>query len=424
MWFNGDAKRRRRKADNAKGAKTNKLGWKTNNSRYKPTWKTNGVSKVDKRNLEYLLDEFDQEVLEEDDDYFRHHETLHSLSVNWQTGADPRDKFRKKRTAKGPKKKKTKRTQNRPDKLRGSVDCSRPETFDVMRSASRKKAKAYADRTKKDRIRMTYDRLKRNVYSIKRPQANSQTRSLTSRAERSRNMTDGRLRFASRKDIEFASRQCKSIKNQINYESTVSKRNKSKDSYLRHLKSRKAAMNKVELLTNMQNYSDEERKCPERDFMDLTLDEMYEEVVVKQTAFFDFKEVFAEDEAIEKLPKNSGDTVNNVECDIDPDNMLETKGENDGRGHRELEEDAAIRNLEIDVGKIMSVEKIYKIIDLRNLFYEIISRYTNDPNGKTRAQKAIFRICAKLDIVAIGKLAMENPEKLPVRQFVERTASM
>ena len=87
---------------------------------------------------------------------------------------------------------------------------------------------------------MTYDRLKRNVYSIKRPQANSQTRSLTSRAERSRNMTDGRLRFASRKDIEFASRQCKSIKNQINYESTVSKRNKSKDSYLRHLKSRKS----------------------------------------------------------------------------------------------------------------------------------------------------------------------------------------
>ena len=181
-------------------------------------------------------------------------------------------------------------------------------------------------------------------------------------------------------------------------------------------------MNKVELLTNMQNYSDEERKCPERDFMDLTLDEMYEEVVVKQTAFFDFKEAFAEDEAIEKRPENSGDTVNNVECEIDPDSMLETKGENDGRGHSELEEAAAIRNLEIDVGKIMSVEKIYKIVDLRNLFYEIISRYTNDPNGKTRAQKAIFRICAKLDIVAIGKLAMENPEKLPVHQFVERTA--
>ena len=110
-----------------------------------------------------------------------------------------------------------------------------------MRSASRRKAKAYAERAKKDQIRMTYDRLKRNVYSIKRPQANSQTRSLTSRAERSSDRTDSRLRFASRKDREFASRQCKSIENQIKYESTVSKRNKSKDSYLRHLKSRKAA---------------------------------------------------------------------------------------------------------------------------------------------------------------------------------------
>ena len=173
-------------------------------------------------------------------------------------------------------------------------------------------------------------------------------------------------------------------------------------------------------MTNMQNYSDEERKCPERDFMDLTLDEMYEEVVVKQTAFFDFKEAFT-GRGNRKIPKESGDTVNNVECEIDPDDMLETKGENDGRDRSELEEAAAIRNLEIDVGKIMSVEKIYKIVDLRNLFHEIISRYTNDPVGKAIVQKAILRICANLDIVAIGKLAMENPEKLPVRQFEEET---
>ena len=445
MWYNGNTIRTKKKTKKVKGANTLKYGWRTSSKKYKPVWKTNGITKVEKRNLNYLLDEYDDDLLKEDKDYFKHHETLHSLSVNWQTGADPRDKFRdpKVKSKKKNKKKEHYHQHNQDTKeFRGSVDCFKPDTFDIMRTASRRKAKKHAEKLRQDKIRHSYDNLKRNVYKIKRPQnvKKMKYRSKTfggKMREISKNLTSSRIRFEKRKDQEFAKSLSKSIQNTMKFKSMVSKRNKNTDIYLKHVKGRHAAAKKIELIksghdNNNNNTDDDnesekkedddyyevEKKVSENDFMNLTLDEMYETVVVKKTAFMDFSAYDFEDQEQKESNIDDEETKENISEAEEDDETTNSNNVNSEK-IKLLEEAAIIRDLQIDIGKIMSIEKMYKISDLRNFFYEIISRYEENSNEKILAQKAIFEICANLDIMAVGNLVMESPAKLPIRLYAE-----
>ena len=166
------------------------------------------------------------------------------------------------------------------------------------------------------------------------------------------------------------------------------------------------------------DYYEVEKKVSEKDFMNLTLDEMYETVVVKKTAFMDFSAYDFEDQEQKESNIDDEETKENISEAEEDDETTNSNNVNSEK-IKLLEEAAIIRDLQIDIGKIMSIEKMYKISELRNFFYEIISRYEENSNEKILAQKAIFEICANLDIMAVGNLVMESPAKLPIRLYAE-----
>ena len=152
------------------------------------------------------------------------------------------------------------------------------------------------------------------------------------------------------------------------------------------------------------------------------IDEMHKKVVVDKTAFINFDEYDDQGGKEEKCEDKEMQRNDDHE-EVKEDDSGEGDANNGSTMETELVEAALIRDLQIDIGKIMSVEKMYKIRDLRNFFYEIISRY-DESTEKLIAQKAIYEICANLDIMAVGKLVMQSPEKLPVCLYAEKSDSM
>ena len=115
--------------------------------------------------------------------------------------------------------------------------------------------------------------------------------------------------------------------------------------------------------------------------MNLTLDEMYETVVVKKTAFMDFSAYDFEDQEQKESDIDDEETKENISEAEEDDETTNSNNVNSEK-IKLLEEAAIIRDLQIDIGKIMSIEKMYKISELRNFFYEIISRYEENSNEK------------------------------------------
>lgn len=241
MWFNGNTKPRVKKR--RPGDRTARDGWDTTSSRGNkvksgPRWDTDGISKRETRQLNELLADFDGYKGPVEENYFYHHNALHTIAnggedePEWDTAPADTSVRKKKRH----RKKK---------RLTGGVDCSEPEALKLSRKYNGGKLFLRSRLKREKEIAVENKRLRRLLHRVKHPRVTKSglVNNDSRRQQRLRELTlrrkQSRLNLVKQEEASMVERECVAIRSSMKYKSTFSRRDPKCDPFLKSLKERK-----------------------------------------------------------------------------------------------------------------------------------------------------------------------------------------
>jgi hypothetical protein len=445
MWFNGNTKPRVKKR--RPGDRTARDGWDSTSSRRGggksgPRWDTGGISKRETHRLNELLADFDGYKGPVEENYFYHHNALHTIA----NGGEDEPEWD---TAPADTSAKNKKRQRKKKRLAGGVDCSEPESLKLSKKFNGGKLFLRSRLKREKEIAVENKRLRGLLHRVQHPRVtksglvNSDSRRQQKLRELTLRRKQSRLNLAKQEEASMVERECVAIRSSMKYKSTFSRRDPKCDPFLKSIKERKE-----EELWNRQVEQWRQSTSPKRRAAGTGRGFLIEPgdndashfdtsgmmistdrgAVEEKRAAEDFeseesrealrllRHVSDERNACRENDNENADSQcssSNKEAEInnsctEPDDILTDDEEEEGKlDNLELQE------LKREISATMCEARMSKIKDIRNFFCDIIEKYEDhSETHKKQVQELLFQISVELDIFAVGRLAMYQPEKL------------